>query len=84
MRADHLRSMQKAGIQLVRSGRLTEIESPCAHLNSNSDFLSRNIAGEERARNCGGAKDGPGTHETCFGVHVNLLVNFALTIVRVH
>jgi hypothetical protein len=48
MRADHLRSMHKAGIQLVRSDRLTEIESLCADPISNSELLilSRNIAGE--------------------------------------
>jgi len=37
-----------------RSGRLTEIESLCAHVNSNRDLmiLSRNNAGHERARHC--------------------------------
>ena len=77
MRAGHPRSMAKARIELVRSGRLSEIESLSAHVNGNNDLmiLSRNTAGEERARNCGGAEDGPGTHASCFGVHVNLLVN---------
>jgi hypothetical protein len=75
MRAGHPRSMLKACIELVRSGGLTEIKSLCAHVNSNSDpmIISRNIAGRQRARNCGGAEDGPGTHDSCFGVHVNLL-----------
>jgi hypothetical protein len=74
-RAGHPRSMLKACIELVRSGGLTEIKSLCAHVNSNSDpmIISRNIAGRQRARNCGGAEDGPGTHDSCFGVHVNLL-----------
>jgi hypothetical protein len=66
MRADHTRSMLKARIELVRSSRLTEIESLCAHVNRNSDpmIFSRNIAGEERARNRGGANDGPGTYDS--------------------
>jgi hypothetical protein len=53
MRADYLRGMLKAGIELVRSGRLTQVESSCAHPISNSELLilSRNIAGDERARN---------------------------------
>jgi hypothetical protein len=34
MRADHLRSMLKAEIQLVRSGRLIEIESWTSSCNS--------------------------------------------------
>src|SRR3984893_11396073 len=74
MRADHLCSMLKARIEHLGSVRLTEIESPCAHLNGNSDILSRNIAGEERACNYGGGKDGTGTHDSCLGVHVNLLM----------
>src|SRR5882762_11583330 len=67
MRAGHPRSLLKASIELVRSGRLTEIESLCAHVNSDSDpmITSRNIAGEERARNCGGAKDEPGPQDSC-------------------
>src|ERR1039458_9824616 len=50
MRADYLRSMLKAGIELVRSSRLTQVESLCAHPISNSELLilSRNIAGEDR------------------------------------
>jgi outer membrane receptor for monomeric catechols len=42
--------MLKAPVELLCSGRLTDIESPCAHLNGNSDILtipSGNIAGEE-------------------------------------
>jgi hypothetical protein len=39
--------------------------------NSNLMLLGHNIAGEERARNCGGAQDG--TQDSSFGVHVNLL-----------
>src|SRR5208283_2975533 len=80
MRADHLRSMLKSGIQLARSGRQAEIEALCAHPISNSELLilSCNTAREERAGNYGGAKDGPGTHESSLGVHVNLRVNFAL------
>jgi hypothetical protein len=76
MRADDLRSMLKSGIELVRSCRLSKIESLCAHSISNGELLilRRNIAGEERARK-GGAQDGPGTYDNCFGVHVNLLVN---------
>jgi hypothetical protein len=70
MRADHLRSTLKAGILLVRSGRLAQIESLCAHLDSNSDFLGRNTAGEEYAGN-GGAKNWPGTLDSSSGVHVN-------------
>jgi hypothetical protein len=66
--------MLKAPIELLRSVRLAEIESPCAHLNGNSDILSRNIAGEERACNYGGGKDGTGTHESSLGVHVILLL----------
>src|SRR6202043_1321954 len=77
MRAGHPRSTLKACVELLRSGRLTEIESLSAHVNSNSDPMipSHNVAGEERARNCGGAEDGPGTHDSCFGVHVNLLMD---------
>src|SRR5882672_6296089 len=77
MRAGHPRSLLKASIELVRSGRLTEIESLCAHVNSDSDPMipSHNVAGEERARNGGGAADGPGIHASCFGVQVNLLMN---------
>lgn len=67
----------QAPIEFVRSGRPTEIESSCAHVNSSRELmiLSRNAAGEERARHCGGAKDGPGPHERRFGVHVNLFMN---------
>src|SRR6202040_3381356 len=61
--------------ELVRSGRLSEIESLSAHVNGNNDLMIRNTAGEERARNCGGAKDGPGPQDSCLGVHVNLLGN---------
>src|ERR1700676_5402570 len=77
MRAGHPRSMLKSPIELLRSVRLADIESSCAHLNSNCDLmiLSRNIAGEERACNYGGGKDGTGAHDPCFGAHVNLLIN---------
>src|SRR4029077_21257988 len=37
IRAGHPRSTLKAPIELVCSGRLTEIESPCAHVNGNND-----------------------------------------------
>jgi hypothetical protein len=75
-RAGQIRSILKAHIELVRSGRLTEIESPGAHMNGNSDLMipGRNVAGEKRARHCGGAKDGAGTYVSCFGLHVNLLM----------
>src|SRR5437763_15085318 len=65
--AGHPRSTLKASIELMRSGRLSEIESLSAHVNGNRDLmiLSRNTAGEERARNCGGAKDGPGPQDSC-------------------
>jgi hypothetical protein len=79
MRADHLRSMLKAGIQLVRSGRLAQIESLCAHLNSNGDFLGRNTAGEEYAGNDGGAKSRPCTLDGSSGVHVNSPHQLVLT-----
>ena len=48
MRADHPRSLLKARIELVRAGRLPEIESLCAHVNGNNDVMivSRNIAGQ--------------------------------------
>jgi len=77
MGARHPRGMLKACIELVRSCRLTEIESLCAHVNGNNDLmiLGRNVAGEERARNCGGAKDPRGTHASCFGVHMKFLRN---------
>src|SRR5881275_542902 len=65
--AGHPRSTLKARIELVRAGRLTEIKSPGADVNGNNDLmiLSRNTAGEERARNCGGAKDGPAPQDSC-------------------
>src|SRR5437763_17169206 len=55
MCAGHPRSTLKARIELVRAGRLTEIKSPGAGVNSQGDgsILSCNIDGEERARNCG-------------------------------
>ena len=71
MRADYPRSLFKAAIELLRSGRLPETESLCAHLISNRDFLRHDVAGEDRARNHGGAKSRPGSHDSCFGVHVN-------------
>src|SRR3977135_646790 len=77
MRAGHPRSMAKAPIELLCSGRLTKIESLCAHVNSNCDpmITSRSVACRERARTGGGAKDEPGPQDSCLGVHVNLLVN---------
>jgi hypothetical protein len=69
----------------VRSGRLIEIESLRAHVNGNTDLTplsSRDIAGEEceeRARNCGDAKDGPGTQDRRVGGHADLLVICALS-----
>src|ERR1700733_6866870 len=62
--ADLPRGILQALVELVRSGRLTEVEPSGAYLNGDSELRtrSRNIAGEERARDCGGAKDGPGTH----------------------
>jgi len=47
MGARHPRGMLKACIELVRSCRLTEIESLCAHVNGNNDLmiLGRNVAG---------------------------------------
>ena len=77
MRADHPRSTLEARIELVRAGRLLEIKSLGADVNSHGDrsIVGCNIAGEERAGNCGGAKDPPHTHDSCFGVHANLLVN---------
>src|SRR5882724_1016855 len=75
VRTGHLRRMLEAPIELLRSRRLTEIESLRAHVNSNCDLAtgSRNSTGEERAGNGGGTEDKPGTHECCLGVHVNLL-----------
>jgi hypothetical protein len=70
MRADYPRSPFKPAIELLRSGRLPEIESLCAHLHSNLDFLSYDIAGEERACNHGRSTDRPGSHESFFGEHV--------------
>src|SRR5664279_2983180 len=73
MRAGHPRSMLKAPIKSLRSARLTNIESLCADLNGNCDriILGRNTTGEKRTCSDGGAKDGPGTIDSCFGVHVN-------------
>src|SRR5450631_3932307 len=73
LRAGHPRSMLKAPIEFLRSARLTNIESLCAHLNRNCDriILSRNTAGEKRTCSYGGAKDGPGTYGSCLGIHVN-------------
>src|SRR5438105_15847015 len=66
MCAGHPRSTLKARIELVRAGRLTETKSSVADVNSHGDWSVRscNIAGEERARNCGGAKDGPGPQDS--------------------
>jgi hypothetical protein len=81
MRADDPRSPLEARIELVRSGRLREIESLCAHVNGNSDAAipCRSIANEERASHCG-AQNGPGSHKGCFGVHANLLGNPAVIV----
>jgi hypothetical protein len=67
--------MLEARIELLRSGGLTDIQSLCAHVNRNKDLAtgSRNIAGGQRACHDGGSKDKPGTHDSCFGVHMNLL-----------
>jgi hypothetical protein len=61
MRTDHPRSMLKARIELLRCGRLTNIESVRAHINGNSDLMapSRNVSCEERACNRCGAEEKP-------------------------
>jgi hypothetical protein len=41
---------------------------------------SRDISGEERAYDCGSAKDGPGAHDSCFGVHGESPYEFALSV----
>ena len=75
--------MLKAPIEFLRSARLTNIESLCAHLNRNGDriILGPNTTGEKGTCSYGGAKDGPGTHGGCLAVHVNFLLK-ALTMVR--
>jgi hypothetical protein len=67
--------MLEALIKLLCSGRLSDIDSLHAHVNSNRDLStgSRNIAGEERACNGGGGVDKPETHNCCLGVHMDLL-----------
>jgi hypothetical protein len=82
MCAHHLRSTLKTRIDFVRRSRLTEIESLCAHMKSNSDVIivGRSIAAEKDARNCGGARDGPSASDSCSVVHVNLLMNSSLIV----
>src|ERR1700693_1821804 len=72
MRAGHVCSMLKAHIELLRSGRMMQIEPLCAHVNGDSDVvaLGCNIAREKRGGNCDGAQRGVGTDNSCFDVHV--------------
>src|ERR1700729_1770507 len=82
MRANHPSSLLKPPIEFLRPARLTNIESLCVHLNRDCDriILSRSTTGEKCACGYGGAKDPPGTHGSCLGVHMKLLMK-ALTMI---
>ena len=66
MGTGHVRSMLKALIELLRSGRLLQIEPLCAHVNRDLDVVlaGRNIAPKECDCNCQGAKRGVGTNKS--------------------
>ena len=82
VRAVHPRSLFKSPIEFLRAARLTSIESLRVLLDRNYDriILSHNTPGENGARSYGGAKDRPGTHGGCLGVHKNLLTNASAMI----